>query len=1250
MDPRLGKIFGTSQRTSSRVHGITASLSWSAIELQCLGPGETANDKSQLAAVRQADFDVLTTWAPEGFERREALFSDDPELSIIVARGCVASLDVSSDLQLISELARSWKETHPPVSKAGLPPSAPRTHWPKPPRLRLFVDLGHMSMALANSSTEDSAIISLTSDGVSLGGTANFDDHGAPSPQSEEPPSPLFEDDSSSTRSLDGECPTFGMIGNGFAVIEPISLHISLGTQNGKTYKLAKIARIQTKVIGHISGTFRTLESGVDDYRLLPNTLATDVEILIDEGVKMQLWHPDVIKAITHLAQLKQPAATHKASKPRKDPLDVLPGGLSVRLALGSASIFLGHQDLNPTCNTLLVRGVWLQTTVVFDYARFRTMKASGSARHLRNLKMRDRLKLFKDVTASAFDHTHKLEHRGAQAALLSLLLRETAIKTVFNGEAFIENGGTDLCMPAAAPDAPTPLPADPEFIAWGWSGGRRREKAPRKLHLSHLPKAYLSSSHLLYVPHLHFTAKVHRPVQHEPSHVKVYGRIELIHVVNHISDLYCVLLAVHTVLEIARVLRRPGLTSDSASSGVGSSPAPAPKSAILFTIGLAVHKVWLHFLFPLQEQAFFAMENVGVERDLDKRTIAKADYAVLYIPSDTRPGMWDELGLIKRFTLAVDPSHAVNVGATAFRIRIPYAFIFSQLIFNINMTVKTTKLILSNLRKGNFSLYKKPVSEPPKRLPHVNIQVDLVHFEARDHPVENKLNLANRVGLYEQKTRLDLDELFEQKLAVMAEDEENRSHSNLSTSQSVTDEEARYRLDWHFSRNWVRRIRRAKAEQKRREESAQKRLLISPSKLPIPVLELEQTVPLFRFAFVGVNVTLAPPNKSRAQLIKYMGDVSAPFKDDVQFSLMVPFDLTWTMVEAKVQLRDYPLPLLRILPGKDKMPGWHVTTLFIIAEELSDDDSTMFFPIEIVPGQCGHDTAKPLVVNIGKAIMPTKTYARPMIKVLSPEATRIAWCNSYKPGISDLTRIFETLSNPPLDPSPKPGFWDKLRLAFHWRVILDFAGTVRWYIKGSQNPYSITGFGAGFALVWRRNVCIEIGQPNAERELVQVMADELMVSIPEYVDDTSLQLISASTSFKTKRRLAYQTISQRWMKTRPIEDSSRDAAPSHAPDSSMAFASVWVSCSSARVDLGLATSAGARRTSCIASVASSTSDPITRLSLRTPRSRRDSRWSVATRSTRTRASGPTTFISLYPWWLHVRQGESSPQPWARPL
>jgi hypothetical protein len=50
----------------------------------------------------------------------------------------------------------------------------------------------------------------------------------------------------------------------------------------------------------------------------------------------------------------------------------------------------------------------------------------------------------------------------------------------------------------------------------------------------------------------------------------------------------------------------------------------------------------------------------------------------------------------------------------------------------------------------------------------------------------------------------------------------------------------------------------------------------------------------------------------------------------------------------------------------------------------------------------------------------------------------------------------------------------------------------------GSTNPYAVNGYGSGFALVLRKNVVVEIGQPNDQGELVQFLADELLVTIPD--------------------------------------------------------------------------------------------------------------------------------------------------------
>jgi hypothetical protein len=51
---------------------------------------------------------------------------------------------------------------------------------------------------------------------------------------------------------------------------------------------------------------------------------------------------------------------------------------------------------------------------------------------------------------------------------------------------------------------------------------------------------------------------------------------------------------------------------------------------------------------------------------------------------------------------------------------------------------------------------------------------------------------------------------------------------------------------------------------------------------------------------------------------------------------------------------------------------------------------------------------------------------------------------------------------------------------------------------SGSRDPYAITGHGAGFALSWQGNARFTIAQPNEAKETIQIMADELLIAIPE--------------------------------------------------------------------------------------------------------------------------------------------------------
>jgi hypothetical protein len=524
-----------------------------------------------------------------------------------------------------------------------------------------------------------------------------------------------------------------------------------------------------------------------------------------------------------------------------------------------------------------------------------------------------------------------------------------------------------------------------------------------------------------------------------EPTYTSGQTRVERITVNGQLPEIYCSLLALQTIRQISHAIKKDP-----------RPPVTEPKVKT-FSMSVVVKGVWIHFTFPLSETVFFSVSHLQAETAVDKPPVVAADHVLLHVRSATHEGLWDELGRIKKLRVSFDLPTAIVIAAKAFRIRIPTAYHLHQLILNINLCIKALKLLTTNLKTGQFHLQKIPVGEKPKITPPLRFQIESLHLEARDHPVENKINLNNRVGLDEQRKRIQLEELFDQKMHLI-HDSDHRGLNHLTTNYSVEPAEARWRLDWHMSRHWVKRIKKAREYERRREELMQRPFKINQdTKLPIHLLPLEQCTPLFRVALINVKVNISPPKENRAELIKYMTDVSqTEFADDTEFSLMVPFQLDWTMGESKILLRDYPLPLLLIEPAHGN--SWSVQTLFIIAEELPREnvrDSCLFYPVQVLPDQCGHPDAKALWVQVAKTINPVKTYARPEVLVSATEATKFTWCNSYSPGLTDVARTFDRLTSPPRDPSPKPGFWDKIRLILHWRVRIRFEGSVRFYLKG---------------------------------------------------------------------------------------------------------------------------------------------------------------------------------------------------------
>lgn len=1074
-DPRLRKLYGSNESSESLLRGVSVSLYWTSIELQCIAPGDSNNDKMQLIAIRKAEFDLLSSWRPMTSVPSNLLFADELNHFLVYARGSIASIDIATDIQLCEELVSSWRAVHPPKQKQ---PHKGKKHLEGvPPRVMLLIDIGHISMVVANRASENAATMTLACDGVTLGTHTEYQDLSAKPRQSQASSSPstpttrtsrIAPDSPTSIKSArtyrttstrssvtkvtptanDDTSHEIGpddyslcLKGTGFVTVDPIQLRLSLGTRNERSFRLAHFGTINGKISGDIRGSHTVDPEGKDKFTLCTDSFLADSELQVDEWLRVELWSEEVVEAICQLAGLREPRQP-KPPKPKSDPLDRLPAGLSLRVVL-PLSVFVGHKDLNPA-GLKLVHGIWLQSHAVLDYASYRSTKRNGSSQQLLDADARNGLGLNIDITNQAARDAAELEPRHGHSALFTVQILDTNIKPVLNGANFIENGGTDQDMPEDEYNDDPPPDPSLEYAAWGFKGNRRRERPG--IHPTILPPASVAPRSTLRMPRMLTNARIARQTPDQDSAISVSIRNELVHFNLNVADIYCVLLAVQTLKNLAQPFKKPKASEDDSAQ-----PPSQPKRRIKVVSLLPA--VWVDFALPLRERVFLSFNNLSANFSTPSSLEVGADSALLYVQSRTYPGFYDELGRIKQLKTSIDiPGKVVGIDAAAFRIRIPYAFILYQLIFNINVTIKTCKLLMNNFKSKHFSLIKMPANEPPKHLPTFKINVGLFRIEFRDHPVENKINLANRVGLVEQKKRISLEDMFEHKVSLLR-DEDIRPVNHLTTNASVSEAEARYRLDWHISQSWVKRMKRATAEQRRREETINGKMKIKPhSDLPIHIVPLEQTTPLFRASFSNVKLTLAPPPLDRQQLIDFMSNVSSPFSSDVQFSLMVPFELDWTQTDCKITLRDYPLPLLRIPSKRDGTPSWHVTTLLIIAEELPHEhveDSCLFVPVEILPAQTGHVNAPALRCQVAKTILPVKQYARPIISVTSDDPATMTWGNSYQPGISDLQKVFDGFSSPPRDPSSKPGFWDKMRLSLHWSVHFEFTHALRVLLKG---------------------------------------------------------------------------------------------------------------------------------------------------------------------------------------------------------
>ncbi|KAJ3512535.1 hypothetical protein NLJ89_g3461 [Agrocybe chaxingu] len=852
------------------------------------------------------------------------------------------------------------------------------------------------------------------------------------------------------------------------------------------------------KAIGQLDG-LTTSAAFID-----PTTLICDLSVAFDT-VCVELWHSVSVDAMLRLvSMLPQKKASPQppqaiAPQPR---FSRLPIGLSFRTAISRLVVFITSPDISPTDNLELSRGFALRTSAALEYSSLHHNHVHWFESPQR-IQQRAKLQLLPDTLPDALSAAKSFGAPSQKSGFLKMRLGgfvfKTAVATQFE-------------------------PDDPAIVG--------REDPPN------------NPQEVLRMPSLQMDiclfSKPSDDLLGFSDICEVTAHIPSVHIKLQLAHAYSILLGFQTI-RILNPPRPPDLQ-------------PVAKVKPNIVLRLQANITTIQALITLPSQKLVARLNglsAHMKADTPPRVkLAKAAVFVA-LPSKTNsweessPGLWDEFVSLQTWEVtftSLAGSMCISVDGDSARLRIPYGFVLADLIQDASLSAKAVKHMAHMAGAGCYSDMPPPEPEGPKSVPHLTVRLGYLCVEAQDDPFESKLALIWQVGAEAVKQRIDREEAFAAKVAtILSAEPELQTETGVSKDQIAEQEyqfsakhtipiqEARRRLDDVHVLDWTMRLQRAR-EQRLRNHNFILHKLFGGSvpiasgtfpdfvKLPPP----SSHPPLLRAMLKNLCLTISPPSFTLDRLPDVMHEFGSGLPRETAFSLLVPLHVHFTLSSLRVTLRDYPIPLASIPPRKDsKAVAWTFETDLIIGEEMGTDLSVDWVRCTVIEPHQALQGEAPFAIMVPKTIMPVKMYAAPIIKIAASDPTTLSWGVSYGPAIQDLMRVVDTLSSAPRDTSPSVGFWDKMRLVFHWTVKVTFASDVRLFMKGTRDPYNTIDAGTGFVLAWQGNPEIRVGYENYQKELIQVMSDDMVIGIPEYFSfrphfDVKLERKSTRPEYKS--------------------------------------------------------------------------------------------------------------------------------------
>ncbi|KAL1626015.1 Protein SABRE [Neofusicoccum ribis] len=544
-----------------------------------------------------------------------------------------------------------------------------------------------------------------------------------------------------------------------------------------------------------------------------------------------------------------------------------------------------------------------------------------------------------------------------------------------------------------------------------------------------------------------------------------------------------------------------------------------------------------------------------------------------------------------RKYGTTVTEEKSIDVATEAVRIGVPHQLVVHHVFDNITNTIKTVEQLHHRFRtQSNEYVLDKP-PEGPKKVPRISIRSQALLFEIEEGGFEWKLGTIFRLGLLEQRQRLAREEAFEIKARKLTESdrrrgntgnrarsahpgrgrssqrrntaaEERRSRSadrdprltspktergrqmrydvdgtaELDDNARIHIEQAREKLNRLHSQSWKRRIDQGMNFQHTAIRDIRSMFwgiddMPEEIEQTETILAIPQRPALMAFLVSDLNFIVDKPSFPISEYPAYVNRIGKGMPVDMQYSLLIPMSVQINVGEARLTLRDYPLPFIHvpaIRAGQSaRLPSLALKTDFVIAEEYRDKESSRLVDVEVVPPEILESGEKSggFTVSVRRTIAPVKTYSDMKVEVNTSYPTRITWGTSYQPAIQDMMQVIEGFTKAAMDPSEKVGFWDKIRLSFHSKINIAWKGDgdVHLILKGSRDPYKVTGDGAGFTMCWRNDVRLNLAQEDDPKKFITVDSGVCILAVPDLShyarmvdqEESDTESIMSGSSFK---------------------------------------------------------------------------------------------------------------------------------------